>query len=74
MRNNHVNNLTSPRGREDVGRGLNFAEKVERSLRLIREAYEEFGDRLVVANSLGKDSCVVWDLGSGSAGRSAASS
>jgi len=42
--------------------GLNFAEKVERSLRLIREAHEEFGDRLVVANSLGKDSCVVWDL------------
>jgi len=42
--------------------GLNFAEKVERSLHLIREAYAEFGDRLVVANSLGKDSCVVWDL------------
>ncbi len=42
--------------------GLNFAEKVERSLRLIREAYEEFGERLVVANSLGKDSCAVWDL------------
>lgn len=42
--------------------GLNFAEKVERSLRLIREAYEAFGDRLVVANSLGKDSCAVWDL------------
>jgi len=42
--------------------GLNFAEKVDRSLNLIREAYEEFGDRLVVANSLGKDSCVVWDL------------
>ena len=42
--------------------GLNFAEKVDRSLGLIREAYEEFGDRLVVANSLGKDSCVVWDL------------
>jgi phosphoadenosine phosphosulfate reductase len=42
--------------------GLNFAEKVERSLRLIREAYQEYGDRLVVANSLGKDSCVVWDL------------
>ena len=41
---------------------LNFAEKVERSLRLIREAYEQYGDRLVVANSLGKDSCVVWDL------------
>ncbi len=51
--------------REDVKPlvdGLNFAEKVERSLRLIREAYEQFGDRLVVANSLGKDSCVVWDL------------
>jgi phosphoadenosine phosphosulfate reductase len=42
--------------------GLNFAEKVERSLRLIREAYEAYGDHLVVANSLGKDSCVVWDL------------
>jgi len=42
--------------------GLNFAEKVERSLRLIREAHEEFGDRLVVADSLGKDSCVVWHL------------
>ncbi|MFC1719267.1 phosphoadenylyl-sulfate reductase [Candidatus Poribacteria bacterium] len=42
--------------------GLNFAEKVERSLHLIREAYEEYGDRLVVANSLGKDSSAVWDL------------
>jgi phosphoadenosine phosphosulfate reductase len=42
--------------------GLNFAEKVERSLGLIREAYEQFGERLVVANSLGKDSCAVWDL------------
>jgi phosphoadenosine phosphosulfate reductase len=42
--------------------GLNFAQKVERSLRLIREAYQEYGDKLVVANSLGKDSCVVWDL------------
>ena len=42
--------------------GLNFAEKVERSLDLIRDAYRQYGDRLVVANSLGKDSCVVWDL------------
>ena len=42
--------------------GLNFAEKVDRSLALLREAYEEYGDRLVVANSLGKDSCVVWHL------------
>jgi len=42
--------------------GLHFAEKVERSLRLIAEAHNEFGDGLVVANSLGKDSCVVWDL------------
>jgi len=41
---------------------LNFAQKVERSLRLIREAYEAYGDRLVVANSLGKDSCAVWHL------------
>lgn len=41
---------------------LNFKEKVERSLRLIREAYDEYGDALVVANSLGKDSVAVWDL------------
>ena len=33
--------------------GLNFAEKVERALGLIKQATEEFGDRLVVANSLG---------------------
>jgi phosphoadenosine phosphosulfate reductase len=42
--------------------GLNFAEKVERSLRMIRTFYHQYGDRLVVANSLGKDSCVVWHL------------
>ncbi len=41
---------------------LNFAEKVERSLGLIDQAYKEFGDGLVVANSLGKDSSVVWHL------------
>lgn len=41
---------------------LNFAEKVDRSLELIRDAYAQFGDRLVVANSLGKDSAVVWHL------------
>ena len=51
--------------KEDVRKlvdGLNFAEKVERSLRLIGEAYEQFGDSLVVANSLGKDSSVAWHL------------
>jgi len=41
---------------------LNFTEKVERSLSLIKQAYEQFGDRLVVANSLGKDSSAVWHL------------
>ena len=41
---------------------LNFKEKVDRSLTLIREAYLEYGDGLVVANSLGKDSVTVWDL------------
>lgn len=41
---------------------LNFAEKVDRSLGLIRDAYEQYGDRLVVANSLGKDSVAVWHL------------
>lgn len=42
--------------------GLNFAQKVDRSLGLIREAFQEYGDRLVVANSLGKDSVAVWNL------------
>ncbi|MFH1247955.1 MAG: hypothetical protein V1490_02245, partial [Candidatus Omnitrophota bacterium] len=41
---------------------LNFKQKVERSLCLIKEAYEKYGDGLVVANSLGKDSVTVWDL------------
>ncbi|HCJ67775.1 MAG TPA: phosphoadenylyl-sulfate reductase [Elusimicrobia bacterium] len=42
--------------------GLNFKEKVDRSLTLISEAYETYGDGLVVANSLGKDSVTVWNL------------
>ena len=42
--------------------GLTLNQKIDRSLDLIDEAYEEYGDNLVVANSLGKDSCVVWDL------------
>lgn len=41
---------------------LNFKEKVERSLTLIEEAYGKYGESLFVANSLGKDSMVVWDL------------
>ncbi|HIE77843.1 MAG TPA: phosphoadenylyl-sulfate reductase [Candidatus Thioglobus sp.] len=50
---------------EDVFRlvnGLTLNLKIERSLDLINDAYNEYGDNLVVANSLGKDSCVVWDL------------
>ena len=42
--------------------GLNYARKVERSLELIRLAYAEYGDQMVVANSLGKDSVAVWHL------------
>ena len=41
---------------------LNFAQKLDRSLTLIEAAYRQFDDRLVVANSLGKDSSVVWHL------------
>ena len=41
---------------------LNFKEKVERSLSIIKEAFDKYGDGLVVANSLGKDSVTVWDL------------
>ncbi len=42
--------------------GLHFGQKVERSLALIEEAYQKFGDTMVVANSLGKDSLAVWHL------------
>jgi len=41
---------------------LNFAEKVQRSLDMIRRAHEEFGEGLVLAHSLGKDSSVIWHL------------
>ncbi len=41
---------------------LNFKQKVDRSVALIEEAYKKYGDGLVVANSLGKDSVAVWDL------------
>ena len=42
--------------------GLNFGQKVDRSLDLISDAYGKFGERMVVANSLGKDSVAVWHL------------
>lgn len=41
---------------------LTYQEKVERSLGIIREAWKNHGSKMVVAHSLGKDSCVVWDL------------
>ena len=41
---------------------LTYKQKVDRSLSLIEEAYAKFGDSLVVANSLGKDSVAVWHL------------
>lgn len=42
--------------------GLTLPQKIDRSLDLINDAYQQYGEHLVVANSLGKDSCVVWDL------------
>lgn len=47
---------------KELAEKLNFKEKVDRSKELIRQAYKIYGDSLVVANSLGKDSMVVWDL------------
>ena len=58
---NNSNIITS----EDVFQlvnGLTLNQKIERSLNLINNAHNEYGDNLVVANSLGKDSCVIWDL------------
>jgi len=58
-------NLLVDAGKQDLKalvEKLNFKEKVDRSLALIDTAYRQYGDRLVVANSLGKDSVAVWDL------------
>ena len=41
---------------------LHFGQKVDRALELIDRAYKEFGDGLVLAHSLGKDSSVIWHL------------
>jgi len=41
---------------------LHFGEKVARAEKLLAEFYEKYGDKAVVANSLGKDSMVVWDM------------
>lgn len=47
---------------KELVNSLNFKEKVNRSLDLIKQVYDKYGDGLVVANSLGKDSVCVWDL------------
>ncbi len=57
-----MNVATTPEEIHHLVNELNFAQKVERSLDLIRDAYHEHGDGLVVANSLGKGSVAVWDL------------
>jgi phosphoadenosine phosphosulfate reductase len=57
--------MSVPARRESVASladELDFAHKVDRALELIDAAHRRFGDALVVANSLGKDSCVVWHL------------
>ena len=41
---------------------LHFGEKVARAEELLRSYYDLYGDNAVIANSLGKDSMVVWDL------------
>jgi phosphoadenosine phosphosulfate reductase len=41
---------------------LTFKARVERSLFLLEAGHRRFGDGLVVANSLGKDSVAVWHL------------
>ena len=55
-------NITTSEEVFELVNSLTLSQKIDRSLNLIEEAYNEYGDNLVVANSLGKDSCVVWDL------------
>lgn len=54
--------LNSNEDLKNLVENLNFKEKVERSKQLIAQAYQKYGKGLSVANSLGKDSVVVWDL------------
>ena len=46
----------------ELVKSLHYGEKVERAKRLLEWSFDKFGDKAVVANSLGKDSMVVWDL------------
>jgi phosphoadenosine phosphosulfate reductase len=41
---------------------LHFGEKVDRAKKLLEWSFNRFGNKAVVANSLGKDSMMVWDL------------
>jgi len=47
---------------KDLVDNLHFGEKVARAEKLLKDHFDKFGDKAVVANSLGKDSMVVWDL------------
>jgi phosphoadenosine phosphosulfate reductase len=53
---------TEERDRDALVDGLSFAAKVDRAVGLLEAARDAHGPGLVVAHSLGKDSCVVWDL------------
>jgi phosphoadenosine phosphosulfate reductase len=57
-----TDNVTERENLKELIEKLNFKEKVERSLMLIDNAYKKYGNSLIVANSLGKDSVTVWDL------------
>lgn len=57
-----MQHATTPAEIHELVDHLNFKQKVDRSLELIDHYYRQHGDGLVVANSLGKDSVVVWDL------------
>jgi len=57
-----MQHATTPEEIHGLVNDLNFKQKVDRSLELIDFYYQQHGDGLVVANSLGKDSVVVWDL------------
>lgn len=47
---------------KELVESLHFGEKVARAEHLLRSYYDLYGDYAVVANSLGKDSMVVWDM------------
>jgi phosphoadenosine phosphosulfate reductase len=57
-----TSSVASPPNLPALVQNLTLKQKILRSKQLIQDAVDRFGDSLVVAHSLGKDSAAVWHL------------